>query len=126
MGALDKDASMRVSWDDYSSVCKTLNRAAVPGVPKTVEQMASVWRALDEDCGGWIALREFDLEAFDCVAGFKQWAMKDHGAVVHAFHALSGRNQKLTESELPPLTDYKFKPHLFIQGLNLCNNVVVH
>lgn len=123
---LDKDSTMRVSWDEFCGVCKQLEKSPVPGIPKTLDQMAGVWRALDEDCGGWIALRELDREAFQCLAGFKMWSMRTHGAVITAFQMLSGGNARLTESELPNVTDYDFNGSLFIQGLNLGNNVTVH
>lgn len=129
---LDKDSSMRVSWDDFCSSCKHLEgrasiaqrAAASSAVPRTEEHRARVWRALDEDCGGWISLAEFDQEAYACLSKFKLWASEQHGAVTTAFQALTGSTGgKLTETELAAVGN--IDASLLIQGLNLSNNVIV-
>merc|ERR1719265_1919989 len=51
---LDKDGTMRVSWDEFCDTCKKLPRMhGLPndmhhGLPKTEAQQAAIWRALDE------------------------------------------------------------------------------
>merc|ERR1719199_1959078 len=117
---------MRVSWDEFGETCKYLQKkSTLLGLPKTEAQRAGIWRALDEDCGGWIALRELDQESFDCIAAFKLWSSRNHGAVCTAFQALSV-NGKLTEQELHPLEDIGPHGQLLIQGLNVNNNVTIH
>merc|ERR1719327_2374708 len=116
---------MRVSWDEFTETCKFLQKkSALPGLPKTEAQRAGIWRALDEDCGGWIALREFDQDSFECISQFKLWASQHHGQCSTAFQVLtSGTGGKLTEKELERI-DMNSK--LFIQGLNTNNNSTVH
>jgi len=121
---------MRVSWDEFRETCVAISKTNAPGLPKTEEDIAGIWRALDKDCGGWIALREFDKESFDAVAQFKRWADETHGSVVQAFRQLGGRNPKLTEAELQKAGCYGGEPNpnvqLLIEGLNLNENVNVH
>merc|ERR1719327_1754515 len=115
---------MRVSWDEFTETCKYLQRkSGLHGLPKTEAQRAGIWRALDEDCGGWIALKEFDQESFECIATFKNWSLQNYGAVCTSFQALSGGNGKLTESELLMIPDFNAK--LLIQGLNVSRNLIV-
>jgi len=93
----DRDKSMRVSWEDWvGALAKLVARApaGAPGLPKTQEQVAATWRALDQDCSGWIALREFDTESFDILAAVKRWIDRAHGGMIsRALHsAAEARN----------------------------------
>mmetsp|Transcript_71909 Transcript_71909/g.161394 ORF Transcript_71909/g.161394 Transcript_71909/m.161394 type:complete len:416 (+) Transcript_71909:3-1250(+) len=128
---LDRDGTMRVAWDEFRTACLELARATPPkaaspktasasvpsspasggaqgALPRTEKEIAAVWRALDDDCSGWISLREFDRKSFEAVAAFKRWADRVHGGVVKAFRFLdnsgaptgSGSNLKLSEGEL--------------------------
>jgi len=127
--ALDKDATMRVSWDEFSDTCNSLLKTRVAGVPETEEESAAVWRALDQDCGGWIALREFDPESFDAVAHLKRWGEQTYGSIVGAFRELGGRNPKLTEADLLKTGIFNEgdpKLQILIAGLNINDNVNVH
>jgi len=100
--ALDRDGTMRISWDEWRHACsELLLKTGALGLPRTVDEVAAVWRAMDEDCSGWIAMREWDPESFAVVAEFKRWAERNHGGVVKAFKALDGSaNCKLSEGEL--------------------------
>jgi hypothetical protein len=124
---LDRDGTMRVSWDEFCETCRVLQKkSAISGLPKNEAQRAGLWRALDEDCGGWISLREFDQESFDAISTFKVWAGKTHGASATAFQALTHNSAgKLSEAELEKCHIEKFNMRLFIQGLNLSNNISV-
>merc|ERR1711972_85575 len=76
---------MRVSWDNWVGALARLVAKAptgVPGLPKTEEQVAATWRALDQDCSGWIALREFDSESFEIMASVKRWVDRAHGGMI--------------------------------------------
>jgi len=102
---LDRDSSMRISWDEFKKGCKELYRTAEKvgdaTLPKTDHEIAAVWRAFDRDCSGWLGLKEFDEEAFNAVAEFKRWAERAHGGVVRAFHSLDlSKNNKLSLKEL--------------------------
>jgi hypothetical protein len=117
---LDRDATMRVSWDEFCDTCRYLQKkSSLQGLPKTEAQRAGIWRALDEDCGGWIALREFDQDAFECISTFKNWAMRNHGAVCTGFQALCFQN-KLTMADLMGIEN--LNAQLCLQGLNVNNN----
>lgn len=82
---LDADKTMRVSWEEWQRACVKIARTAPAGqsgLPKTEGQRAAAWRALDEDCSGWISLREFDPESFSALAAVKRWVDREHGGLV--------------------------------------------
>merc|ERR1739836_130706 len=105
---------MRVSWQDFNHAFEWLKRnytAATPSLPKTDKELATVWRALDEDCSGWIALREWDPPCFEALAEFKRYADQVHGGplmrdgAVNAFHNLDVNSSgRLSEWELRQIT----------------------
>eukprot|EP00929_Paragymnodinium_shiwhaense_P025204 TRINITY_DN15305_c0_g2_i1.p1 TRINITY_DN15305_c0_g2~~TRINITY_DN15305_c0_g2_i1.p1 ORF type:complete len:823 (-),score=213.23 TRINITY_DN15305_c0_g2_i1:64-2532(-) len=99
---LDKNGMMKMSWDDWVNVCAELRKNNVPALSLNTDQVAAVWRAMETDCSGWIALREWDTEAYDNIAIFKRWADEVHGGVLKAFRKLDGSsgNCKLSPSEL--------------------------
>merc|ERR1712060_107773 len=79
--------------------------------PKTEHELAAVWRALDEDCSGWVALREWDPPCFEALAKFKIYADQMHGGpcmrdgAVSAFHNLDVNNSgRLSVWELRQIT----------------------
>lgn len=93
--ALNPSKSMRVSWEEWCGCCARVARSVSnsPTLPKTEKQMAAVWRALDQDCSGWIALREFDPQSFEALANFKRWLEKNHGgSVARAIRCAAARN----------------------------------
>jgi Ca2+-binding EF-hand superfamily protein len=123
----DRDGTMRVSWEEFQGACRAVLRGCFTkegnktpgmnyhsrphdhGLPKTEQEMAAVWRALDSDCSGWISLREFDPPCFQVFAGFKRWADEHHAGVLRAFIAIDrfhNGNGRLTVGELrgSPLT----------------------
>merc|ERR1740121_3258226 len=104
---LDRTGTMRMSWDDFCTACFTIPTSRLPtggeGLPQTEAKMAAVWRAIDNDCSGWVALREFDVESFEALAEFKRWADRVHGGVIRAFRFLDSSgssNAKLSVGEL--------------------------
>lgn len=103
---LDTNCTMRVNWDEFLAGCKRLAREAsakgfVNVLSSKEEDIAAVWRALDDDCSGWIALKEFDPQCFRIFKGFKSWAEQEHGGVVSAFKALDANaNGRLNAWEL--------------------------
>mmetsp|Transcript_105654 Transcript_105654/g.187879 ORF Transcript_105654/g.187879 Transcript_105654/m.187879 type:complete len:760 (+) Transcript_105654:54-2333(+) len=82
---LDTDQIMRVSWPKFQKACVRFARTYTgrPGqnLPKTEEDIAAVWRVLDEDCSGWIALREFDEATYEAASSFKHWADATYGGI---------------------------------------------
>jgi len=102
---LGRDGTMRLSWDEFCNANAEISRTppALPAAfPRSRDELAAVWRAIDQDCGGWISLREFDQESFDIVGEFKRWAVRVHGGVVKAFRQLDSAsgNCRISESEL--------------------------
>jgi Ca2+-binding EF-hand superfamily protein len=104
---LDRDGCIRVSLEDFVSVCRKHTRHAVAkgftqALPTgTEEEIATVWRALDDDCSGWIALKEFDVTCFKVLKRFKGWAQQEFGGVVIALKKLDDNaNAKLSHWEL--------------------------
>lgn len=87
---LDVDQTMRVTWTRFKAVCNSIAKTAKPteAVPRNESEVASVWRALDKDCSGWIALWEFDQKAHEAVLGLKRYADAAHGGVVKFIRSL--------------------------------------
>jgi len=139
---LDRDGSMRMSWEEFRDTCGELawmvskkDGAPSPikgiGLPKTEGEAAAAWRAIDQECSGWIALRQFDVKSHDALAEFKSWADRVHGGAVKAFRSLdgtgaSGSNAKLSETELKRCTKCKDPCRADIEflfdGLDVNNN----
>lgn len=129
---LDKDGGMRISWDEFLDACKEIPLAREPlpaqiaaGFPQTDLEIAGCWRAMDDDCSGWIALREFDEESFDALSGFKRWAQRAHGGAVQAFRNLDSSSAKLTKADLRRAVKgedgYKGDLGLLFDGLDVNN-----
>lgn len=89
---LDKDGSNRVSWLEFKTACHFL---------QFENNIEGIWRALDEDCSGWISLKQIDRGTHDMLDSFKHWAEKYFGSVALAFKSLDKDNSgELTFSEL--------------------------
>jgi len=77
-------------------------------VPKSDEEIAAAWRAVDVDCSGWIALKEFDPPCYQALKAFKEWSIKNFGGVFTAMKKLDGNGNgrlaawELKKSELRP------------------------
>jgi hypothetical protein len=103
---LDTDCTMRISWEEFYQACRKLSRQVAlkaPGhtVPKTEDEIGAAWRAVDTDCSGWIALKEFDPPCYQAIKAFKQWAMQEFGSVMVAMKKLDGNgNGRLGRWEL--------------------------
>lgn len=68
---IDKDASMRVNFLEFSGACKVLQK----NLPETIN-IPGVWRALDENLSDWVSLREFDEESYTRLTKFRERAQK--------------------------------------------------
>lgn len=104
--ALDSDCTMRVSWEEFFISCKKLcrqiqSKGMAPPFSPSEESVAAGWRALDFDCSGWIALKEFDVCCYQALKSFKSWAQKEHGGCVMAMRNLDiSGNGRLSSWEL--------------------------
>jgi len=77
---LDPDKTMRMCWHEFHSFCKkTARDKKSPAGLDDEAHIAAIWRALDDDCSGWIGLREIDENVFDAVAKVKRWGMNVGG-----------------------------------------------
>lgn len=113
---LDVDCSMRVSWDEFAPAIKKLAQQLHEKAPgseaskamrkcrstadKCEEEIATAWRAVDDDCSGWIALKEFDPDCFKCLKHFKEWAVREHGSVIGAMKKMDGNANGMAPWEL--------------------------
>merc|ERR1719238_1631088 len=86
---LDKRGSMKISWEEWTLICNELRKSG-PALQLTQDQVGSIWRAMDDDCSGYISVREWDEQAYDALSSFKRWADDTHGGVMKAFRALDG------------------------------------
>lgn len=81
--SMDTEQTMRVSWIKFNVACARIPRQGrfANLLPKTDKEVAAVWRMLDEDCSGWIALREFDQDVHEAASAFKNWCDKTYGGI---------------------------------------------
>eukprot|EP00933_Yihiella_yeosuensis_P056615 TRINITY_DN5591_c1_g1_i2.p1 TRINITY_DN5591_c1_g1~~TRINITY_DN5591_c1_g1_i2.p1 ORF type:complete len:854 (+),score=150.44 TRINITY_DN5591_c1_g1_i2:123-2684(+) len=116
---LDRDNTMKCSWDEFRQMCSELiwmaGAKAVnknPHLPRTEADAAAAWRHIDQECKGWFCLRAFHEESHHELGKFKRWCDRVHGGVVKAFRSLDsggagGSNAKLSENELKRCTKHR-------------------
>lgn len=77
---LDPDRTMRVCWHEFLAFCtKAARDKKSPAGLDDEAHVAAIWRAMDDDCSGWIAMRELDPDVFEAVATVKRWGMSVGG-----------------------------------------------
>lgn len=126
---LDRDGKMRVCWEEFCAACRRVSRAPAlnksgSGYFNTEQEIAGVWRALDEDCSGWISLREFDPISHGTLAEFKRWADSTYKGAIAAYHEIDGNsNGKLQLWELQKASKgpngYKGDVELLFESLDV-------
>jgi Ca2+-binding EF-hand superfamily protein len=79
---LDKDSSMRVSWDEFR---KAVKRMKLDPYFFSAEKM---WNVLDANASGWVSLFEFDQKAYELLGGFKMWSDYTFGSITGMFNAI--------------------------------------
>lgn len=107
---LDQNDQMRVSWDEFFSACRKL------GLKLDEKRLSGVWRALDENLSGWVALHEFSPDAYNLLVKFKKWAEKTEGGIGKLLNKIDTSGDGLvTKKELAQiradldLSDQEFK-----------------
>lgn len=97
--ALDKNSTMRVSWDIFEAYCRHTNF-----LPK--DRLAGVWKSLDDNMSGWLSLREFWPDASVLLQTFVSYCKQFYGSVYRAFIEIDGNgNGKLSHSEFKTVAD---------------------
>jgi len=76
--ALDKDSSMRVSYEEFLVQCKYLTKHGCSEAQPACGPIA-LYVAIDEDRSGWFNLRDWDQEVFDLLRKFVLWARAEYG-----------------------------------------------
>jgi len=98
---LDREGSMKVSWDTWCKICAEIAKKGNLSILGNVDSVGAIWRAMDQDCSGWIALREWDEKSFEVLSVFKLWVDNNHGCVLRAFRAIDdSANAKVSLNEL--------------------------
>ncbi|CAJ1361746.1 unnamed protein product [Effrenium voratum] len=110
---IDKDGSMRISYDEFRGYIFDMlsgNKAQVQttaNFPRSDAEIAAVWRAMDKDCTGYIQLRDWDSKSHLSLSEFKTWAERTHGTVTAAFRALDVGGNGVTSNCKLSLTELK-------------------
>lgn len=78
--ALDKDASMRVSYYEFTATVKKLEKAGHLSAEDTAN-IPALFRSIDARCDGFISLQEWDLGAHRLLTTFASWAKEKYGKV---------------------------------------------
>lgn len=111
---LDKDGSMRLSFDEFRDIVADIVARKMDSspsnensaFPRSESEVAAAWRAIDKECVGYIQLRDWHLESHKNLSEFKSWCDRNHGNVIAAFRFLDGggvgknSNAKLSEHEI--------------------------
>lgn len=87
--ALDRDASMRVSYEEFVIQCKTLAKKGMSEAAPP-EGVTSLYVAFDEDRRGWITLRDWDPDAFENLERFVTFARTECGNLNRFLKAVEG------------------------------------
>lgn len=72
---LDKDASMRVNYDEFNITCKTLSRSGISEASPPCG-VTALYVAFDSDRSGWFSLRNWDIEAYEALYAFAKIVRK--------------------------------------------------
>mmetsp|Transcript_81895 Transcript_81895/g.213230 ORF Transcript_81895/g.213230 Transcript_81895/m.213230 type:complete len:850 (+) Transcript_81895:61-2610(+) len=76
---LDRDDSNALSWAEFKDACRRL---------KFDGNVGACWRWLDVDMSGMISMKEYDVESFEILSSFKEWAEANFGSIGHCFKHL--------------------------------------
>jgi hypothetical protein len=94
----DRDDQLRIGWEAFRRGCAELQEVH-DFFPKA-DEVPAIWKAMDEDCSDWVALREFDVGSWQMLVEFKRWAERTHDGVMKAFHKLCRGKDKLSLHDL--------------------------
>lgn len=116
--SMDTDQTMRVSWTKFNKACARIPRQGrfANLLPKTDKEVAAVWRTLDEDCSGWIALREFDQDVHEAAAAFKNWCDRTYGGIAKFVAKLQSVDQGMNQG-VQKVSKREFRTALVEKGV---------
>jgi len=77
---LDKDKSMRVNFQEFTTACTRLARQGVAAA-NPAHGVPAVYCAFDKDRSGWFSLEAFDKETHNALAAFTRFIKEQHGKV---------------------------------------------
>lgn len=76
---IDQHHAGKVTWSDFKAALEHINFKG---------NFAAAWLALDNDCSGYLTLKEFDEGAAVALAQFRCWCDDEFGGVVLALQSL--------------------------------------
>merc|ERR1719329_330457 len=75
---LDRDATMKVTYDEFLASCKALARSGMAAAAPASGSSA-LYCAFDTDRSGWFTLRDWDHATFKTLAQFTRWTKAEFG-----------------------------------------------
>mmetsp|Transcript_40433 Transcript_40433/g.106704 ORF Transcript_40433/g.106704 Transcript_40433/m.106704 type:complete len:565 (+) Transcript_40433:3-1697(+) len=81
--ALNKDSSMRVSYEDFLAQCAALASRGILDPEESVETLTAVYCSLDSKRCGWFGLEDWDTFGYRLLCDFTIWAKAEFGSVRH-------------------------------------------
>lgn len=79
--ALDRNGSMRVSYDEFSSLCRQISRRNNFMELHDEERITSVYCSFDGQRSGWFGLNDWDEDSYVLLRAFFIWARASHSSV---------------------------------------------
>lgn len=76
--ALDRDATMKVTYEEFLASCKALARSGVAAAAPA-SGVSALYCAFDTDRSGWFTLRDWDYAIFKTLAHFTRWTKAEFG-----------------------------------------------
>eukprot|EP00929_Paragymnodinium_shiwhaense_P114978 TRINITY_DN83541_c0_g1_i1.p1 TRINITY_DN83541_c0_g1~~TRINITY_DN83541_c0_g1_i1.p1 ORF type:complete len:628 (-),score=168.49 TRINITY_DN83541_c0_g1_i1:208-2091(-) len=76
---LDKDSSMRVTYEEFTAVCAKLARDGFKEAQPEKSSSTALYLTFDDDTSGWFTLDDWDEPAYDLLARFAVLVKKDFG-----------------------------------------------
>lgn len=76
--ALDRDGSMKVTYDEFVASCKVLARQGVASAAPA-SGVPALYCTLDTDRSGWFTFRDWDYDSFKMLVKFTRWTKAEFG-----------------------------------------------
>eukprot|EP00927_Polykrikos_kofoidii_P079737 TRINITY_DN76557_c0_g1_i1.p1 TRINITY_DN76557_c0_g1~~TRINITY_DN76557_c0_g1_i1.p1 ORF type:complete len:604 (+),score=104.50 TRINITY_DN76557_c0_g1_i1:330-2141(+) len=76
--SIDRDGSMRVSYEEFIIACKALTRTGTPEATPP-DGRDGLFCAFDEDRSGWFSFFDWDADSYRYLSAFTMWAREEFG-----------------------------------------------